>query len=374
MSVKRPLNSAYIHIPFCTDKCYYCNFISLVNKNKYEDLYLNELKNEISNELDLLKPCLNTVYIGGGTPSIIDIHYYNKLLSIIYEKATVKENPEITMEVNPGTVDINYLRSIKSLGINRLSIGIQSFNDEILKSLNRKHSRDEAIQAIELARKAGFENISIDLMYGLPGQDLSIWQETLSQTAKLDIEHISAYGLKIEEGTRFFKTLPAILPAEEINAEMYIKAVEFLTEHGFKHYEISNFAKPDYPSRHNLAYWKNQEYFGFGLGAHGYVNGSRYSNFCNMEKYLENPDKKEQSHEVSKQEMIEEAIFLVLRLTEGINIDKFKEDYGINLIENYKEIIQKYVSNGFMQVTQENLKLTIEGILISNTILSDFLE
>ncbi|OGI21465.1 MAG: hypothetical protein A2287_02370 [Candidatus Melainabacteria bacterium RIFOXYA12_FULL_32_12] len=373
--LKRPLKSLYIHMPFCKDKCYYCSFISFTNKEDQIGNYINSLIREMQAGLsDSLNTKLRSIYIGGGTPSLIPVEYYERILSEISGLAIVVRDCEITIEVNPGTIDFEYLQKLRLLGINRLSIGVQSFDDHILKLINRKHTVSEAIETVNMAKKAGFHNISIDLIYGLPEQDIKIWEETLNAAGKLDIHHISAYGLKIEEGTKFAKNLPPNLPEEEISAQMYLKTIEILDDYNFRHYEISNFAISGYESRHNLSYWHNEEYFGFGLAAHSYVNGVRYSNTCNLDEYVNDPSKKASSHKVSKQEAIEEGIFLGLRLIDGINIRKFKEEYGVDLLEKYKNIINKYIANGYMEIGQSNLRLTTSGILISNAILADFLE
>ena len=213
MEIKRPLNSLYIHIPFCKDKCYYCNFVSFTNKNSRMDYYINSLISEIRRNLPAHKGInLKSIYIGGGTPSLLNANCYKRIFNEISLFVNIADDAEITMEVNPGTITLEYLKEIRAIGFNRLSIGVQSFNDHILKLINRKHNGDEAIDAVNLTKEAGFSNISIDLIYGLPDQDISIWRETLNLAISLGVQHISAYGLKIEEGTRFAKNLPPNLP------------------------------------------------------------------------------------------------------------------------------------------------------------------
>jgi len=372
ISVKRPLNSLYVHIPFCKDKCYYCDFVSFNNKNNFKKDYINALTIEISHSLASYSQVeIKSVYIGGGTPTLLEIEHFEQIFSGISDLVKISNNAEITVEANPGTVTLEYLENLKFLGINRLSIGIQSFNGNILKNLNRKHSSQEAIQAVSLAQKAGFNNISVDLIYGLPGQSLKIWSETLNQAVSLDITHISAYGLKIENGTNFAKNLPQNMPDEELSVQMYLEAINIFTGNGFEQYEISNFARTGCQSKHNLSYWRNEEYFGLGLAAHGYVDGGRYSNTSDFDEYIRNPLKKASIHQVTKQEAVEEGIFLGLRLVEGINIQEFKVQYNFDLMKEYKNIIEKYT--GFMEIKNGNLRLTTEGILISNEILADFL-
>lgn len=375
IKIKRPLNSLYIHVPFCKSKCYYCNFVSLVNINNYAESYVNTLLREIESVFNNRKnPPLKTIYIGGGTPSLMDIKYLDKIFSQINNLTAISQNTEITLEINPGTVDIEYLKNLKSLGINRLSIGVQSFDDKILKAINRIHNAKEAIETVKMVNKAGFNNINIDLMYGLPYQDMNIWENTLNNAIKLEINHISTYGLKIEEGTVFGKNIPSNLPDEDLIVSMYADMTNILTNKGFNQYEISNFALSGYESKHNLAYWHNEEYFGLGLSAHGYIDGIRYSNTENIEEYIKNPLLKLSEHKVSFQEAVEEGIFLGLRLIEGINIEKFNKEYNIDLYKKYGKIIEKHISSGFLELKEGFLKLTPNGILISNSILADFIE
>jgi len=348
----------YIHIPFCKSKCHYCNFISFANKNEFIKPYFAALRQEIEyyfeeciassqaprNDNNLLE----TIYIGGGTPSVVDFVFYKDLFKFLSGLINISPNAEITMEINPGTVDLDYLKNIRDLGINRLSIGVQSFDDKILKRINRIHNSEEAIKTVNLAQEAGFENISIDLIYGLPEQTSENWEKTLNQALTLGINHISTYGLKIEENTEFFRQQPKNLPDDEQQSRIYLKTIEIFENNGFNHYEISNFSKKGFESRHNLCYWKNQEYFGFGLSAHGYLDGIRYSNTENLEEYLENPTKRAFENPVTPSERIEEAIFLGLRLVEGINTEEFKIHYGIDIRQKYSKIIEKYINYGFM--------------------------
>lgn len=373
-SIIRPLNILYIHIPFCKDKCYYCNFVSFANRNNLIEDYITALKSEIQHVLaNNPDVTLKSIYIGGGTPSIIDAEHYNEILSLISSFTNIADNAEITIEVNPGTITLEYLEKLKSFGINRLSIGIQSFNDKLLSLLNRQHNKEDALYAVKIGKQAGFDNISIDLMYGLPEQTLKIWEQTLDQACNANINHISAYGLKIEPDTRFAKNLPPGLPEEELSADMYLQTKNMLLGCGFEHYEISNFALKGYESRHNLSYWNNEEYFGFGLAAHGYVNGIRYSNTCNLNEYIRNSTTIALSHKLINQEIIEEGIFLGLRLTKGINIEKFRKEYNIDLLHDYQKIISKYANYGFMEIKDGYIRLSDKGILISNVILADFL-
>lgn len=363
----------YIHVPFCKNKCHYCNFISFSGMNEFIVPYFSALKKEIEHYVEkYFNQELDTVYIGGGTPSVVDIHYYQNIFNLL--AGYINKDAEITMEINPGTVNLNYLENLKNLGINRLSIGVQSFDDKILKLINRIHNAKEAIETVKIAKKAGFENISMDLIYGLPEQSLKNWEETLNQALSLEISHISTYGLKIEENTEFSLRPPENIPEEEAQSEIYLKTIEILENNGFQQYEISNFSKENYKSRHNLCYWKNQAYFGAGLSAHGYLDGRRYSNTENLEKYIKNPLNRASENIISKSEKIEEAIFLGLRLTEGINPDEFKINYGIDINQKYSKIIEKYINYGFMISQNNYLKLTKQGFLLSTPILAEFLD
>lgn len=366
--------SLYIHIPFCKSKCHYCNFISFANKTELIEPYFVALKNEISHYFNKY-PYINleTVYIGGGTPSAVDFKYYKEIFTLLNDLTKISSNAEITMEINPGTVDFEYLKNIRTLGINRLSIGVQSFDDRLLKLINRAHSAQDAVNTVNHAKDTGFDNISIDLIYGLPSQTEKNWEKTLNSALNLEINHISAYGLKIEEKTEFYKNSPKNLPDEDIQSKIYLKTIEIHEKNNLNHYEISNFCKAGFESRHNLAYWQNKEYFGFGVASHGYLDGIRYSNTENLEEYIKNPTKRDSENKLSEAEKIEEAIFLGLRLTQGLNLDKFKSVYGVDISEKYLKIIDKHVNSGLLAYYNGYLKLTKQGILLSNLVLADFL-
>ncbi len=371
---KRPLESIYIHIPFCKEKCHYCAFVSYANRKSFFDDYIDALVCEIIKNLKKYKDVnVKTIYIGGGTPSLPDAKYYEKIFNTINKFIDIAAHAEITIEINPGTVHFAYLKELKSIGFNRLSVGVQSFDQRILDYINRKHNIKDVYNSIVNARQVGFENISIDLIYGLPYQTMEIWQESLQGALGLDINHISTYGLKIEEGTRFYKQHPEELPLEEVNAQMYLECKDFLMQSGFNHYEISNFAKSGFESKHNLSYWHNKEYFGFGAAAHGYVNKIRYSNQVSLEDYIKNPLKKEFCEELSNADIIKEAIILGLRTSDGLNLDEFKADYDFDLIKHYKTVINKYIDYKLLILENDYLKLSPEGFLLSNNVLSEFL-
>lgn len=357
----------YIHIPFCKSKCKYCSFVSfpkLEQKENYLDALKKEIHQNYKNEI------LNTLYFGGGTPSLLTPEEFHDLIKIF----NTNKNTEITAELNPENITLEYLQKLKSSGVNRLSFGCQTFNDKILKIIGRRHLSKDVISAVNQAQKAGFKNISIDFIYGLPEQKLSDFENDLLKAISLNIQHISLYGLKIDEDCYFAKNPPKNLPDEDTQADMYLKAIEILEKNNFTHYEISNFAKQGYESKHNLNYWDNNTYYGFGTAAHGYENETRYFNSANLDEYINNPLQHKSSQKLTKQEQLEEEIFLGFRKMEGINIEKINKKFNIDFLKKYANIIDKYVSYKYLSDTNTGFKLTNNGILISNTILSEFLE
>lgn len=356
--------SAYIHIPFCKSKCNYCSFISFTEQDKklgYVYSLLKEIDTYYSGEE------LKTLYFGGGTPSLIE----PSLIEKIIKKFNFNRDCEITFEMNPDDAKLEYLQALYNMGINRISLGTQTFNNEILKLIGRRHSAEQAIIAVENAKSAGFKNINLDLIYGLP-ESKSI-KGDLNEILKLDIPHISTYGLKIEEGSYFYTNFPSNLPNDDEQADMYLEINKTLENKGYSRYEISNFAKSGFESKHNLNYWNNSSYYGFGVAAHGYVDGIRYSNYTTLEKYLSNPTKHESGHIVSEEEKIEEEIFLGFRKASGINIKEFNEKFSIDFEEKYEKQLKKYMPD-FIKKNNDNYSLTIEGVMLSNNILADFID
>lgn len=361
------VESAYIHIPFCRQKCRYCSFISFPTL-EYTDEYINALKKQI---LLLYKgDCLKTLYFGGGTPSLLPFEKIEEIIKLF----NFEKNAEITLEINPETVNFDYLKNLKKSGINRLSIGVQSFDDNILSNIGRKHNADDVFTVIKNARLNGFDNISLDFIYGLPNQSSESFINDLKQAIELNVEHISLYGLKIEEGCYFAKFPPQNSADEDLQAEMYENAIEILTKYGFSHYEISNFAKEDKYSRHNVNYWECGEYYGFGLAAHGYENGIRYSNQISLKNFIKAPTEKSTENKLTKQEMLEEKIFLGLRLKNGLNIANLNKMFNIDFEKKYKKILNKYIKSGHLSLKNGILQFNKSGILVSNYILADFLD
>ena len=357
--------SVYIHIPFCKQKCKYCSFVSFTNQEKMLG-YIFSLLKEIDTNYNGEE--LDTLYFGGGTPSLIETQYLKKIIN----KFNLSQNCEITLELNPDDINEDYARNLINIGINRLSIGSQSFNNNILNLIGRRHNAEQIIEAVKIAKNIGFKNISLDLIYGLPTQTIDDLQYDLNIIKSLDIQHISTYGLKIEEGSYFYQNMPKNLPDDDLQADMYLGINEILENSGYHRYEVSNFALKGFESKHNLNYWNNEEYYGFGVAAHGYIDGIRYSNFTTIEEYLNNPAQHKYGHIQTEKEKLEEEIFLGLRKTKGIDITKINEIYNIDFETKYKNVLEKY-SPEYIEKTQNGYKLTLEGTLLSNNILTEFI-
>lgn len=361
------VKNAYIHIPFCKSKCHYCSFVSFVDLEQ-KDAYLAALKKQI--ETEYYGKALNTLYIGGGTPSLLNIDDFIDLFKLLkFEKKA-----EITVEANPSNIYLEYLQELRKLGVNRVSIGAQTFNDETLKTIGRRHNSAQIVTAVKCAKDAGFDNISLDLIYGLPNQNTQDFLNDLKTATGLGIQHISLYGLKIDENSLFYKNPPENLPDADNQAEIYLKTVEFLKKENFEHYEISNFAKKggiNYASKHNLNYWENNSYYGFGCAASGYLDNVRYTNEPNLKKYISDPISKTSVQVLKSQEILEEAIFLGLRKVAGINIEEINKKFGLNFEEKYAQILQKY--SDFFIKTENGYALTLDGMLLSNDILAEFI-
>lgn len=363
--------SVYIHIPFCKSKCHYCSFISYPKLELKKD-YLKILEKEI-NSIYNNEP-LYTLYFGGGTPSLLEPHEFYSLI----RHFNISSSTEITTELNPDGINskglsFDYLRALKDFGINRISIGAQSFDDNILKFINRRHNSSQIIQAVKNAQNVGFDNISLDFIYGLPYQTEEMFLSDLKKAVSLGITHISLYGLSIENGCFFYDNMPQNIADDDMQADMYLKAIELLTSLNFEHYEISNFCRHGYESKHNLNYWNNEEYYGFGVAAHGYVNGVRYGNETSIENYIKDPYKKSEERIETTQDKLEEEIFLGFRKMNGIDINIINSKYNINFEEKYLNILKKYEGLNLIEKTSSGYKLTPNGILVSNTILADFL-
>lgn len=369
----------YVHIPFCKQKCSYCDFISYCDKNDLIEKYIKALKQEIKdssvNEYEI-----STIYIGGGTPSYIESKYISEILKTIKQKYNISRNVEITIEVNPGTATKEKLRDYVEAGINRISIGLQSCNNNLLKMIGRIHTYEEFLSTYKLAREVGFKNINVDLMIGLPNQTLDDVKKSLEEISKLNPEHISVYSLIVEEGTPIEKKIAdgqLKLPNEELEREEYWEVKKFLESLGYKHYEISNFAKTGYESKHNLNCWEQKEYLGFGAAAHSYMKKTRYSNTENIEKYINQEMQSKQLHivhEVQKEEeQKKEYMLLGLRKIDGVQISSFKNKFGCNPIMEFKNELNKLTQEGLIEIDLDQIKLTEKGIDLANIVWEEFI-
>ena len=376
---KTPLG-VYIHVPFCRSKCQYCDFYSLSTKDdKLMDGYLNAICAHIK-EAGALAPNykVDTIYFGGGTPSFFGAEGMATILTYIRRNFDVDNNAEITFECNPDSVSDKLLSRLKAEGFNRVSLGIQNDDDEVLKKLGRPHTYGQAVGAFHRIRKAGFRNISVDLMYGLPGQTLRAWQDTLEHVLQLNPEHISCYGLKVEEGTPLYDYKDyAKLPDDDTQADMYLAGIEILKSHGFRQYEISNFARKGLFSRHNMKYWTGGEYIGFGPSASSDFAGKRFTLCRSVQDYVTGIKKKgqviEDVQEIPARERAGEYLMLRLRTTTGINPEEYERMFLLPFAP-IEELMERNRNLGYAVRTEDNRwHLTPKGFLISNTIISDLL-
>ena len=357
--------ACYIHIPFCRSKCNYCSFVSF-NKPELITGYVYSLLKEISENYK--GEALKTLYFGGGTPSLLSADLLSKLI----KKFTVEEDAEITIEVNPDDCNLDYLRSLKELGFNRLSVGSQTFDNRLLKLAGRRHNSEQILETVKYAKLAEFDNISLDLIYGLPQQTMEGLKNDLEKFLELNIQHLSTYGLKIECGTFWGEHKPNDIPDNDTQADMYEMINNVLTHAGYERYEVSNFAKKGYESKHNLTYWNNEEYYGFGVSAHGYVDGIRYSNYCTLKEYMDKPANHEYGRLLTEKEKLDEEIFLGFRKTEGINIQRIKEKFNVDFEDKYKNVLDKYAE--YIIKTPQGYAFNLKGTMLSNEILPDFLD
>ena len=367
----------YIHIPFCEQKCFYCDFASYSGKAKFVGDYLRTLTKEI--KIKTKGKVFDTIFIGGGTPSFLSKEEL-QLLAESLKDVVLEDGCEFSMECNPGNLTREKAEVIKEMGVNRLSIGLQSSNDSILLDIGRIHTFKEFKDNFLMLRGLGFENINVDLIYGLPNENMHILNETLEQVTELSPEHISCYSLIIEEFTPFYykhQKNQLNLPDEETEREMNALIINTLKNHGYERYEISNYAKPGYECRHNIRYWEGRDYVGCGAAAHEYVDGERQENIRTIEGYIRSMDEKStaavRDHINLRDEDIEEYIFMGMRLQKGIDKNKFYERFQVSLDSIYGDQIKKYVKEGLLLDSPSNLRFTEKGIEFSNHVLSDFL-
>ena len=373
----------YIHIPFCKSKCYYCDFISYSNKESEMPLYFSMLLKEINIKSKKIKKedVVTTIYIGGGTPSFVSEKYIRNILNEIKKDYNVDENAEVTIEINPGAANREKLQSYNNAGINRISIGLQTTENKILKQISRIHTYEEFLECYNNARKVEFKNINVDLMLALPNQTLENLQQSLRKVIELNPEHISLYSLILEENTRLEKMVEnkeIKLPSEDIERQMYWKTKEILEQNGYKHYEISNFAKKGYESKHNTNCWKQKEYLGFGVAAHSYYNNQRYCNTNNIEQYCKNIEQNKLNANVTiceiqaEEEKKKEYMILGLRMIDGINIKEFKNKFVDNPVYIFRNELQKLSKDGLIEIDLNQIKLTNKGLDFANLVWEEF--
>jgi len=373
----------YIHIPFCHQICNYCDFNKVFFKNQPVDEYIEA----IGKEIELVKKQspdvfnqIETIYLGGGTPTSLSADQITRLLEIINNLIPTNNLIEFASEANPDELSIEKLKALKDGGINRLSLGVQSFDSDLLKRLGRTHSNKQVYETIQNAKAIGLNNLNIDLMYGLPGQTMEQWEETLSKAIALKLPHYSAYSLIVEPKTIFYIQYAKgklNLPTEDLEAEMYDLLMNEMDRNGLQQYEISNFAKDGSISTHNKIYWDNDEYVGIGAGAHGYLEGIRYSNIGPIRKYLDTIASGnrpiQHQHEVTIDEKCEEQMFLGLRKTEGVSYESFERKLGVPMLEKYESIINHLVGDGLIIADNIGVRLTRKGRFVGNEIFQQFL-
>lgn len=376
------IQSAYIHIPFCHHICHYCDFNKVFFKQQPVDEYIEMLIKEIHHAVQKRKQePLKTIFIGGGTPTALSASQLDRLLEgITNELLQTNELVEFAVEANPGELSLEKLHVLKNAGVNRLSIGVQSFNDELLHRIGRVHRRKDVFRTIQQAEQVGFDNMSIDLMYGLPGQTEEDYKDSLETAFTLNVKHFSAYSLIVEPKTVFYNLMQKgrlSLPPQELEAQMYELTMEQMEKQGFKQYEISNYAIPGYESFHNLTYWNNDFYYGFGAGAHGYIDGVRTSNIGPIKKYMEQiqqiGEANNSQNAVSKEEKMEEEMFLGLRKTAGVSKEIFFKKYNVQLEKVFPEQIDKLVNLGLIIEDEQEIKLTHKGKLLGNEVFQEFI-
>jgi oxygen-independent coproporphyrinogen III oxidase len=369
----------YVHMPFCRRKCHYCSFISFAQREADIPAYMETLEKEL--QLRAHHEHITSIYLGGGTPSLVPAKSLEQFLSTIRKLCVIDKTAEISMEANPGTVNDENLAAIRQLGINRLSLGVQSFDDDELKMLGRIHSADEAVKAVHMARNSGFDNLNLDLIYGLPGQTEKGWEKSLTAAIALEPEHLSLYALTLEEDTPMQLLIndAGLLPIDpDMSATLYELAEDRLGEHGYRHYEISNWARDGRPCRHNLVYWHNLPYLGIGVAAHSCLDGHRLANTSNLDEYLAafsgtSSYKPEMDEKIDPDLELAETIILGLRLDEGIEKEKISQRFGLDITGKFHGQIKEMTDAGLLIQKDGHIKLTGRGRLLSNQVFYRFL-
>ena len=372
---KKP-TSAYVHIPFCTQICYYCDFSKVFIKNQPVDSYLEHLLQEF-HSYDIQK--LRTLYIGGGTPTALSAPQLEMLLDGLTKNLDLSVLEELTIEANPGDLDEDKIAVLKNSAVNRVSLGVQTFDDKMLKKIGRSHLENDIYENIDRLKLAGFDNISIDLIYALPGQTMEQVKDNVAKAIALDIPHMSLYSLILENHTVFMNLMrrgKLPLPKEEVEAEMFEYIIAELERVGFEHYEISNFSKSGFESRHNLMYWDNAEYYGIGAGASGYVNGVRYKNHGPIRHYLkavEEGNARIHEEHLSLREQMEEEMFLGLRKKTGVSKARFEEKFGTSFENIYGQVVRDLCHQGLLQIEGQKIRMTKKGLFLGDTVAERFI-
>lgn len=372
------MSGIYLHIPFCKSKCAYCNFFSLVTEKKIDD-YVSALKKEIINRKSYLgDDVVKTIYFGGGTPSLLPVKYVDEILELLHENYNIISNPEVTLEINPDTIDKDKMLALKHLGVNRMSVGIQSFNDDDLRYLGRRHDSRHALQVLDDLSSVGFDRITLDLIYGMPTLTEEKWNHNLDIFFSTGISHLSAYALTVEPKTILGQKIEKE-ELQEVSEEETIRhyniLVERTKENGFEHYEISNFAKEGCRSQHNSIYWQDVKYLGLGPSAHSYDGNSRQWNVSNLTKYIQFIDTDTECYYekeiLSKEDKFNEYVMTSLRTSWGCDVEKIERDYGKSYAHNFLKNVKKYLDSGIMLMKDNNFILTDEGMLFADGIAAD---
>ncbi|MEK4486526.1 radical SAM family heme chaperone HemW [Psychrobacillus sp. FSL H8-0484] len=376
------VRGVYIHIPFCHQICNYCDFNKFFFHNQPVDEYIESLGKEMALWTDDLKKAkIETIFIGGGTPTSLSLEQLERLFTLIHMYIPMEQVIEFTSEANPDEITLEKMQLMRKFGVNRLSMGVQTFDQDLLKVLGRTHSNEHVYEVIEFAKQTDFPSISIDLMYGLPNQTMEQWKASLQEAFRLKIPHISAYSLLVEPKTIFYNLLSKgklSLPGEDLEAEMYGYLLDEMKQNSYLQYEISNFSLEGKASQHNLLYWNNDEYIGLGAGAHGYVNGVRYSNHGPLKKYMQTIDSGEKplmmQKEVTQIEKMEEEMFLGLRKNAGVSLERFEERYGQTLPQVYGEQLEELLRKELIKMENNFVKLTTRGRFMGNEVFQYFLK
>lgn len=367
----------YIHIPFCLAKCYYCDFNSFKTKEEDYFMYVEALVNEISN-FDFSNKIIETIYFGGGTPTVLPVSLLGKI-EMALAKSNISKTAEITVEANPETLSNSYIKDLKFLFFNRLSLGLQTTDNNLLKKIGRLHTYEKFLENYCILRENNFDNINLDLMFSLPNQTIENYKKSVETVCTLNPEHISSYSISLYEGTKFYEDFSnnkLILPSEDEDRKMYLLTEEILENRGYKRYEISNYSKIGYESRHNISYWQRKEYVGFGLSAHSYVNGIRYNNTNSFAEYINSKGigTAENIEILSKTNKMEEFCFLGLRLIKGINKGDFEKEFGKNFSNIYGDVIEELEKDKLVVISKNNIMLTNKGLDLSNYVFGKFLK